>query len=40
MGQRARATIERRFSEEVAEQAFLEIWDRLVQVRSRQRCVA
>ena len=40
MGHRARATIERRFSEAVTEQAYLEIWDRLLQVRSRQRCVA
>ncbi|MEP7244808.1 MAG: glycosyltransferase [Gammaproteobacteria bacterium] len=39
MGSRARATIERRFSEDVAEQAFLDIWDRLLQVRNRSRCV-
>ena len=30
MGQRARATIETRFTDEVAGQAFLEVWDRLL----------
>ena len=30
MGQRARATIEQRYSEEVAGQAFLDVWDRLL----------
>jgi glycosyltransferase involved in cell wall biosynthesis len=40
MGHRARATIERRFSEQVAEQAFLDIWDRLVHSGSRSTCAA
>jgi glycosyltransferase involved in cell wall biosynthesis len=30
MGQRARATIEQRYAEEVAGQAFLDVWDRLL----------
>jgi glycosyltransferase involved in cell wall biosynthesis len=38
MGRRARVTIERRFSEEATEQAFLNVWDRLVHVKSRPRC--
>jgi len=30
MGRKARATIEQRYAEEVAGQAFLDVWDRLL----------
>jgi glycosyltransferase involved in cell wall biosynthesis len=36
MGRRARATIEARFTEEVAGQAFLEVWDRLLKRADRR----
>lgn len=36
VGQRARATIEARFTEEVAGQAFLEVWDRLLNKVNRR----
>ena len=40
MGIRARATIEQRYSEEVAGQAFLDVWDRLVyKARKTKTCV-
>ncbi|MCX5724497.1 MAG: glycosyltransferase family 4 protein [Nitrospirae bacterium] len=39
MGQRARATIEQRYAEEVARLAFLEVWDRLLQ-KAGHLCVA
>jgi glycosyltransferase involved in cell wall biosynthesis len=35
MGRRARASIERRYAEEVAGQAFLDVWDRLLQKAGR-----
>ncbi len=35
MGQRARATIEQRYAEEVAGQAFLDVWDRLLRKAGR-----